>query len=218
LKHEGVLGTILLPVLTEEATAPLPAMTLRVPTFLFPVPEQAMRPWRSKEAVDSSVDIAISSAMARTLLDFLPFDINQGQSDPPPIPQGVKSAIRSIATDLHNGLGEAMATAKSIFSHTPAALIRGTLPNHFWSESVRHDVDDIRRRVKTLRLLASLVARNLESTISDTSPHIAIWQEVHTPVSLHMDPSPPPRDLACLGFLHHDDLVTIDDTTPKQSD
>ncbi len=74
LYHKGVLETILLSVLTEEATVPPPARTPRVVTFLFPVLEQAMETWRSKVAIDSAVAIAFSSAMARSILVFLSGD------------------------------------------------------------------------------------------------------------------------------------------------
>jgi hypothetical protein len=71
LDYKGVLGTIHLPVLTEEAVALPLAWTPRVPTLLFPVSEHAMKTWRSKVAVDSSAVIALLSAMARSLLDCL---------------------------------------------------------------------------------------------------------------------------------------------------
>ena len=73
------MGDKLLPVLTEEATAPSPAKTPRVPTFQFPVPGDAMETWRSRVTLDSSAAIAHSAAMARSLLDILPCDNTRGQ-------------------------------------------------------------------------------------------------------------------------------------------
>ncbi len=109
-----------------------------------------------------------------------------------------------------------MKTVPATFLQKPAAPIRGTLPQHIWLKSVRHDVDKIRRRVKTLRRMTNLATRSPEGTIPDTSPHIPLWQEVNTPVPLCTDLSPTPRDLASLGLLHHDDLVTVEDTTPSK--
>ena len=128
----------------------------------------------------------------------------------------MEAAILSIAFDLQTILGEAMTTAKAIFPHKPAAPKKGTLPKHLWPKSVRHDVDKIRRRVKTLRRLASLAARNPEDITSDTSPHNAMGSAVNTLVPLRTDFSPSPRDPASLGILHMKDLVTVDDTTPSQ--
>ncbi len=110
---------------------------------------------------------------------------------------------------------EAMATATYIFTKKPAAPKRGTLPHHLWPKSVRHDVSRIRQRVKTIRRLASLAMRNLEATISDTSSHIALWQEVNTSLPLRTNLSPPPRNLASLGLSHWKDLSTIDNTSPS---
>jgi len=45
-----------------------------------------METWRSKLAVDSAAAIALSSAMAYTLLALLLGTENQGQKDPPPNP------------------------------------------------------------------------------------------------------------------------------------
>jgi hypothetical protein len=109
-----------------------------------------------------------------------------------------------------------MEMATAILAPKPAAPIRGTLPQHLWTRLVRHDVDKTHRRVKTLRRMASLPARNPEGAIPDTSPHIALWQELYTPVPLRTDLSPPSRDLASLGLLHPDNLVTIEDTTPSK--
>ena len=129
LDHKEVLGTIYIPVLTEEAIAPPPPKTPRVPTLFFPFLEHAMEIWRSKVAVDSSTAIALSSVMSRSLLDCLSCD-NQRRGDPSPNPYEVESAILSIANDLQTILGEAMELATAIFPHKPAAPKRGTLPHH----------------------------------------------------------------------------------------
>ncbi len=115
LDHKGVLGTIHFPVLTEKATAPPPAKTLRVATLLFLVPEHVMETWHSNVAVDSSAVIALLSAMARSLLDCLSCDLNQGREDPSPNPHGMESAIFSIPNDLQTIMGGAMPTATAIF-------------------------------------------------------------------------------------------------------
>jgi hypothetical protein len=102
LDLKEVLATLHIPVLTEEATAPPPTKTPRVPILQFPVPKHAMETWRTEVAVDSSAAIALSSAMVRTLLDSLACDNNQGRENPPPNFQGTKSAILSIANDFQN--------------------------------------------------------------------------------------------------------------------
>jgi len=114
LDHKGVIGTIRIPVLTEEASAPPPPKTPRVPTLLFPVPEHAMETWRSQVAVDSSTAITLSPAMSRSRL-YCMFGDNHGRGEPPPHPQELKSAILSIANDLQTILGEVMETPIAIF-------------------------------------------------------------------------------------------------------
>ena len=74
-----------------------------------------METWRSKVAVDSVAATALASAMARTLLDLLSIDNNQGQHDTSLTPQGVEADILSMASDLQTILGEAMTTAATIF-------------------------------------------------------------------------------------------------------
>ena len=143
---------------------------------MFPIPEQDIETWRSKIAVDSTAAIALSSAMAHTLLESLSDDDNQGQNNrPPPCPQGVEVAILSIASDLQTILEEAMRTATTIFPQKPAAPKKGTLPQHLWPKSVRRDVDNNRRRVNPPpRRLASLATRHSENATSDTFPHNAL--------------------------------------------
>jgi len=106
-----------------------------------------------------------------------------------------------------------MATATTIFPQKPASSKRSTLPQHLWPKSDRHDIDNVRRRVKTLRRLASLAAQNQEGALSDTSCHTALWREVSSPLPLRTDLFPLPRDLAFLVLLHPEDLVAEDDTT-----
>jgi hypothetical protein len=62
--------------------------------------------------------------MARTILDSLSIDNNQGQHDTSPTPQGAEAAILSKAFDLQTIMGEAMKTATSIFKQKPAHVIR----------------------------------------------------------------------------------------------
>ena len=59
--------------------------------------------WRSKVAVDSAAAIALSSAMALTLLESLSLDDNQGSNNTPSCPKGVEATILSIASDLKTG-------------------------------------------------------------------------------------------------------------------
>ena len=70
-----------------------------------------METWRSKVAVASSTATALVSAMARTLVDSLSADDNQGRKDTLPSPQVVEVVIISIASDLQTILEEAMTTA-----------------------------------------------------------------------------------------------------------
>ena len=128
LEHMGVLGTILLPVLTEEATAPSPTRTPRIHTFTFPVPEQDMETWRSKVAVESATATALASATARTLLESLSIDDYQRQHDTLPSPQGVEAAIFSIASHLQTILGEAMTTAIAILPQKRVLRKRANFP------------------------------------------------------------------------------------------
>jgi len=46
-----------------------------------------------------------SVGRARTLLDYLLVDANQGQQDTPPNPHGVEATILSIASDLQTFWG-----------------------------------------------------------------------------------------------------------------
>ena len=109
-----------------------------------------------------------------------------------------------------------MESAIAIFPQKPAAPTRGTLPHHLWPKSVRHDVANIRRRVKILRRLASLTARDPEGTVINTPSHTTLWQEVNTTLPLRTELSPPPKDIASLGLLHQEDLVIVDDTSPSK--
>ncbi len=72
---------------------------------MFPVLDQDMDIWRSKVAVDLAAATALASAVARTLLDYLLVDANQGQQDTPPNPHGVEATILSIASDLQTFWG-----------------------------------------------------------------------------------------------------------------
>ena len=109
-----------------------------------------------------------------------------------------------------------MGTATFILPKKPTAQKRGTIPQHLWPKFVRHDNDKIRRRVKTLRRLSSIASRDPGDIMSDTSPHIFLWKEVNTPVLIHTDLSLPPRDIASLGKMHREDMVTNGDTTPSK--
>jgi hypothetical protein len=168
-----------------------------------------MEAWSSRVPVDSFAAIALSTAMARSLLDFLSCDINQGQKTPPLNSQGVASGIRSLATDLQVILEEAMATFTIIFPRKPSAPKRGTFHHHLWPKSVRHDVDNVRRRVKNLRRLVNIATRNHKDTLTDPASHIAILREVDSPLHIRTIHSPPPRDLAFLGILQPQDLALV---------
>ena len=65
IDQKGVLGSILLPILTEEAKARPTDMTPRVPAFRYPIPDHTMEKWRLRVTVDSSAAISLSTAMAR---------------------------------------------------------------------------------------------------------------------------------------------------------
>ena len=103
-------------------------MTLRVHTFKFPVPEHDMETWRSKVADDSAPATPLALAMARRLLDSLSSKDIQGHHDASLSLQAVEASILSIASDLKTILGEAMATATTIFPQKPVAPNKGTLP------------------------------------------------------------------------------------------
>jgi hypothetical protein len=106
-----------------------------------------------------------------------------------------------------------MESATAIFPQKQVAPKRGTLPHHLWPKSVRHDVKNTRRRLKTLQRLTSLATRIPEGNISTAFSHIALWQEVNTPLPLRTDLSPPPRDLASLGLMRREDQVKTNDTS-----
>ena len=90
LDHKGVLGTILIPVLAKEDTAPPPTRTPRVHTFMFPVPEHDMETLRYKVVVDSSASTALVSAMSRTLLDSLSLMAFKNKRTLPQVPRAGK--------------------------------------------------------------------------------------------------------------------------------
>ena len=153
--------------------------------------------------------------MASMLLDsLLEVDIN-GQKNIPPSPQGVEAVIFSISSDLHTILREAMTTAKAIFLQKSATPKKGTPPLHLWPKSVQQDVDKIRRRVKTLRRLAILVAHHPEDITYDTFLYDAMWSEVITPFPIRSELSPPPIDLASLGILQRKDFMAVGDIAPS---
>ena len=109
-----------------------------------------------------------------------------------------------------------MTTTTTIFPQKPADPKKGILPQHLCPKSVRQDVEKIRRRVKTLRRLASIAARHPEDITSDTSPNGALWSDFNTLVPIRTDLSPPPKDFASLGIIHREDLVAGDDAPPSQ--
>jgi len=109
-----------------------------------------METWNSKVAVETSTATARATAMSNTLLDSLSIIDMDSQVETHPSPQRVELAILSIASDLQSIMEVVMTTAKAILPQKSAAPKKGTLPKRLWLKSVRHDVDKIRRRVKTL--------------------------------------------------------------------
>ena len=109
-----------------------------------------------------------------------------------------------------------MTTAKTIFPQNPVAPKKGTLPLHLWPQSVRQDVDRIRRWVKTLQRIASIAAHHPEDSCLIPPPHDALWSEVNTLVPLRTDLSSPPMDLTSLTILHKEDLKAGYDAPPSQ--
>jgi hypothetical protein len=109
-----------------------------------------------------------------------------------------------------------MATTTTIFSQKPVARKTSALPHHLWPKSVRHDVDTIRQRVKTLRRLVSIVSRHPDKLTSTTPTHAAIWAVVCTPVSLRTVLSSSPRNLPSLGLLKRHELYAKEETTQSQ--
>ncbi len=68
--------------------------------------------------------------------------------------QDTKTHILELANTLQDIMGKAMDTASAIFHHNAAPPpSKGTLPRHLWTNSVRHDVTEIRRRAKAIRRL-----------------------------------------------------------------
>ena len=126
---------------------------------------------------------------------------------------GIRHSLNSFRPLGHSRRGE-----DNGYNHISAETgysEKGTLPHHLLPKSVRRDIDNIRRRVKTLRHLASLAARHLENITFDTSLLNAMWSQVNTPVPIRTDHSPPTKDLASLVILNREDLATDDDTSPS---
>jgi len=135
--------------------------------------------------------------------------------------QDTKIHILELANTPQDILGEAMATATTMFPHKVAPPpTRGTLPRHLWPNSVRHDISEIRRRAKAVRRLVRIEANPPVITPDKPSfldTHLALWSSVSAPVQLRTSLSPLPRGLDTLGFLTREDLHPNGETPPSHA-
>ena len=148
----------------------------------------------------------LAKATALSLKDSLEFP--SGAISPEGVretSQDTKTHILELANTLQDILGEAMDTASTLFPHkaTPPSA-KGSFPRHLWPNTVRHDVNAIRRRAKAIRRLIRSEAHNLQLT--DTNAYPALWNCVQKPLKLRTTLSHPPRSLNTLGFLTKEDL------------
>jgi len=152
LDHQGVIGTLHLPILSMEALRPPMVKPPRVPLFRYPIPEPILEGWKAKVVVDSYASISLAKAIGHYLLASL----GDGPENIPTCgamdPHCISSSIVGLAKDIQAILGDALAEATTTFPHKPPATLgQGTLPRHLWPKSVRHDVSNIRRRAKAVR-------------------------------------------------------------------
>jgi len=179
---------------------PMRARTPRGPMFQYPIPSHILEEHKFKVMVDSYTAISLFTTMARTLLDSLSTNEGSNPAHAPLNPQETEAVVLSLANDLYTILGDAMNTATAMFPQKPTTLIRGSLPKHFWPKKFRQDISAIRRCNQNLRRLVSLAAYSPSRTSGDFSPIIFLGQGVQSPVTLHTDLFPPPRDLDSHGF------------------
>jgi hypothetical protein len=132
LDHHGVLRRISLAILTSAAIAPPNPQPPRVPMFQYPVPEHTLDAWKSKVAVDSYTPTMLARATTLSLMDSIEFPTGHiSPKDSRETSQDTKIHILELANTLQNILGEAMATATTVFLHKVAPPpTKGTLPRH----------------------------------------------------------------------------------------
>jgi hypothetical protein len=72
LDHNGIMGTICLPILTTAAIDPPRAKPPRFHMFQYSILYHTLEEWKSKVAVVSYTSISLARAMVRSLFDSLP--------------------------------------------------------------------------------------------------------------------------------------------------
>ena len=115
LDHQGVLGTLHLPIPPPEALPPTLARPPRVPLFRYPIPEPTLDGWKSKVAVNSHADISLAKAMSHSLLASLTHQPEGKPTRDALAPQWVDASIIGISNDIQAILGEALAVATIMF-------------------------------------------------------------------------------------------------------
>jgi hypothetical protein len=164
----------------------------------------------------------LARAIALSLMDSIEFPTGhispEGNRE---TSQDTKIDILELANTLQDILGEAMATATTMFPHkvTPPPT-RGTLPRHLWPNSVRHDVSEIRSQAKAVRRLVRIEANPPATTPDKPSlldTHPALWSNGITPIQLRTSLSFLPRGLDTLSLLAREKLHPNGENLPSQA-
>ena len=190
LDHQGVMGTLHLPITPTEALLVLPlARPPRVPLFRYPIPEPILEGWKSKVAMESCDATSLAKAMGHSLIASLGHEPGISHTDDTIDPRGIASSIIGLANDIQAILGDALAEATTTFPHKPHAILgKGTLPPHLWPKSVRHDDWNIRRRAKAVRRLIKHETNNTgmhsRRVAHSGSLSATLASSVNTPLSL----------------------------------
>jgi len=97
LDHQGVIGTIHLPIMpTEVLLLPL-ARPPRVPLFRYPIQGPILEGWKSKVAVDSYAATSLAKAMGHAIIASIGQEPGNSPTDDTIDPQGIVSSILGLA-------------------------------------------------------------------------------------------------------------------------
>jgi hypothetical protein len=189
----------------------------RVHIFRYPIPVPILEGWKAKVTVDSYAATLLATAMGHSILASLGHGPGSSPTRDATDPHCITSSILGLANDIQAILGDALAEAATVFSHTPPATPnKSTLPRHLLPKSVRHNVSNIRRRSKVIRRLIKHETKT-PAGVQDEPPlediSLPLWSSVNTPLSLRTVLSPPPKGMVSLGVLLHLDPIPKGTTT-----
>jgi len=217
LDHLGVMGTLHLPIMTTEALPPPTIRPHRVPLFRCPILDPILQGWKTKMTVDSYTAISLAKAMGHSFLASLGHGHRNIPTSDTIDTHCITPSIIGLANDIHVILGDALTTATTMFPHKlPAKPGKGTLPQHLWPKSARHDVSNIRHRAKAIRRLINHETKARRCTPPEElsrDPSLPLSSSVNKPLSLRTVLSPPPKNVDSLGVLLRTDTSPTDQTT-----